>query len=71
MKIKKGDKVTVISGASRGKSGAVLVAFPKQNSVLVEGVNMKKRHERPRKQNQKGQIVERPFPINVSNVKKV
>jgi len=63
--------VKVITGASRNKTGKVLIAFPKQECVVVEGVNMKKRHERPRKQNQKGQIVERASPIHVSNVKKI
>jgi large subunit ribosomal protein L24 len=71
MKIKKGDMVKVLTGASRGKTGKVLMAFPSMEKVLVEGVNIKKRHERARKQNQKGQIVERPAPVHVSNVKRV
>lgn len=71
MKIKKGDKVTVITGKDKGKSGPVLKAFPKMSLVLVEGVNKKKVHQKKRKQNEKGKIVEKAMPIHVSNVKKV
>ena len=71
MFIKKGDKVQILVGKDRGKSGTVLAAFPKRERVLVEGVNKVKRHERPRSANQKGQIVERAMPIHVSNVKKI
>ena len=67
MKIKKGDKVIVITGKDRGKTGAVTRALPKTNQVLVEGVNMKKKHQKPRS-NRKGQIVEKALPIHVSNV---
>ena len=57
-----------MSGADKGKSGKVLHAYPALDRVLVEGVNMKKRHERSRRQGQKGQIIEKPMSINVSNV---
>ncbi len=67
MKIKKNDTVTIIAGAYRGKNGKVLKAFPKTNQILVEGVNVKKRHLRPRQSGKKGQIVDRPMPIHVSN----
>lgn len=67
MKIKKGDKVVVITGKDRGKMGAVTEAFPKTNRVLVEGINMKKKHEKARG-SRKGQIVERAMPVHVSNV---
>lgn len=70
MKIKKGDKVTVITGKDKGKSGAIVRAFPKTSQVLVDGVNIKKLHKRPRKQGEKGRIVEQAAPIHVSNVKK-
>jgi large subunit ribosomal protein L24 len=70
MKIKKGDKVIVITGKDKGKQGTVVKAFPKKESVLIDKVNMKKVHRRPRKQNEKGKIVEVAFPIHVSNVKK-
>lgn len=68
MKVRKGDNVIVIAGKDRGKTGTVLRAFPKTNKVLIDGINLAKRHERRKRQGQKGQIVERAFPINVSNV---
>jgi large subunit ribosomal protein L24 len=71
MKIKKGDKVIVITGKDRGKSGVVVRAFPKTDQVLVEGMNKKKLHKKPRKSNEKGKIIEMAMPIHVSNVKKV
>lgn len=71
MKIKKGDKVEVITGKDKGKKGPVVKAFPKLDMVLVESVNMKKRHTKPKKQGQKGQIVEMAMPIHVSNVRKI
>jgi large subunit ribosomal protein L24 len=71
MKIKKGDKVIVITGKDKGKSGPVLKAFPKDFMVLVEGVNKKKVHQKPKKQGEKGKIIERATPVHISNVKKV
>ena len=71
MKIRKGDNVIVITGKDRGKSGKVIRAFPVKNMVLVDGINIKKKHQRPSKSNQKGQVVDRTTPIHVSNVKKV
>jgi large subunit ribosomal protein L24 len=71
MKIKKGDKVIIITGKDRGKSGVVLKAFPKLDQVLIEGVNKKKLHQRPKKSNEKGKIIEQVAPVHVSNVKKV
>ena len=68
MKIKKGDNVIVISGKDKGQKGKVLQAFPDRAMVLVEGVNIKKRHQRPTRQNQKGQIIEKSLPVHVSNV---
>lgn len=68
MKIHKGDSVVVIAGKDRGKSGAVVRAFPKTNQVLIDGVNVAKRHQRSRRQGQRGQILERAMPIHVSNV---
>jgi len=68
MKIKKGDKVKIIKGKDRGKIAKVLVALPAEDRVLVDGVNIKKAHQKPRKQGQKGQVVDRPAPIHVSNV---
>jgi large subunit ribosomal protein L24 len=68
MKIKKNDKIIVVAGKDRGKTGTVTAAFPKMNSLIVEGVNMKKKHQRPRRGGQKGQVIEIPHPIHVSNV---
>lgn len=68
MHIKKGDLVAVISGADKGKTGKVLHAFPSENRVIVEGVNKRKHHERPRRSGQKGQIIDKLLPIHVSNV---
>jgi large subunit ribosomal protein L24 len=68
MNVKKGITVKILSGDDKGKTGKVLKVFPKLGKVLVEGVNMTKRHERPRKQGQKGQIVEVAMPVHTSNV---
>ncbi len=68
MNIKKGDTVIVTTGKDKGKKAKVLSAFPRENKVLVEGVNMQKKHERARKAGQKGQVISRAMPLNVSNV---
>ena len=68
MKIKKGDKVQVIAGEARGKSGTVLRVFPKTNRVLVEGVNIIKKHAKPTQANPDGGILEYEAPIHASNV---
>ena len=70
MKIKKGDKVKVLSGKDKGKTGIVLRAMPKEDKVVVEGVALAKRHLR-KMGNQSGRIVERPAKIHVSNVAKI
>jgi len=69
MKIKKGDTVLIISGKDRGRTGKVLHVFPKRKSILVEGINLKKKHIRPKKEGEKGQVVKIPKALNVSNVK--
>ncbi|MFH1401697.1 MAG: 50S ribosomal protein L24 [Parcubacteria group bacterium] len=69
MKIKENDTVLIMSGKYRGKRGKVLISFPKENKILVEGINLKKKHQKPKKEGQKGQIVEKPAPIYVSCVK--
>lgn len=66
MKIKKNDTVLIISGKDRGKKGKVLKSFPKLGRVLVEGINLHKKHQKPRKSGEKGQIVELPKSISVS-----
>ena len=68
MNIKKGDNVIIISGSDKGKTGKVVASFPADNKVVVEGVNLKKKHQRKSKENQKGQMVEKALPINVSKV---
>lgn len=68
MKIKKGDQVKVILGKDNGKTGKVLRVFPELGKILVEGANMIKKHIRPRKEGEKGQRLELPAKINVSNV---
>ncbi|MBL1212979.1 MAG: 50S ribosomal protein L24 [Ignavibacteriae bacterium] len=68
MKIKKEDSVVVIAGNFRGKTGKVLKVFPKENRLIVEGVNIRKRHSKPTQQNPQGGIIEKEAPIHVSNV---
>lgn len=68
MKIKKGDKVKVIAGKDRGKNGKVLRAFPRNEQVIVEGVNIVKRHQKATSQRKNGQIIDKTLPIHVSNV---
>lgn len=68
MKIKKGDNVIVITGKYKGKKGKVLEALPSVERVIVEGINMRKRHVRARKMGTKGQTVSFAAPLHVSNV---
>ena len=67
MKIKKGDKVIVITGKDKGKTGEVVKAMPKENKVIVAGINMAKRHQKPSQENAGG-IISKEMPIHVSNV---
>ncbi|ACB59594.1 50S ribosomal protein L24 [Exiguobacterium sp. Leaf187] len=68
MHVKKGDKVQVMTGKDKGKQGVVLTAMPKKDRVIVEGVNMIKKHSKPSQLNPQGGIVEKEAPIHVSNV---
>ncbi|GAB4128533.1 MAG: 50S ribosomal protein L24 [Ignavibacteriales bacterium] len=68
MKIKKNDTVMIIAGNAKGKTGKVLKVYPAENKLIVEGVNIKKRHTKPNQKNQQGGIVEKEAPINASNV---
>ncbi len=68
--VKKGDTVVVLTGADKGKKGPVLKVYPHANMVLVEGMNMKEKHQRPRQSGKKGQKVSVPHPIHASNVRK-
>jgi large subunit ribosomal protein L24 len=70
MHVKKGDNVVVLAGKDKGKTGKIIKALPKKDRVVVEGVNIVKRHQRSRKGGEKGQIVDRGLPIHVSNVQK-
>ncbi len=66
--IKKGDNVIVIAGKDRGKTGKVERVFPSVQKLIVAGVNKQKKHERAKKEGQKGQVIEKSFPIHASNV---
>ncbi|MBA3047816.1 50S ribosomal protein L24 [Patescibacteria group bacterium] len=68
MKIKKGDKVKIIKGKDKGKSGKVLQVFPPRNRASIEGLNLLIKHMRPRKQGEKGQRIEFPSALDLSNV---
>lgn len=68
MKIKKGDKVKVITGYDKGVIGEVTAVIPKDEKVVVEGVNLMKKHLKPTQANPDGGIVEKEAPIHVSNV---
>lgn len=68
MKIKKGDTVIVLSGKDKGKKGKIVQSFPAEGKVLVEGVNVKKVHERSKQRGKKGSIVDRALPVYASSV---
>ncbi|GAB6085487.1 50S ribosomal protein L24 [Alkaliphilus crotonatoxidans] len=68
MHVKKGDTVVVISGKDKGKKGKVLQAYPKKNRVIVEGVNIVTKHQKPNQQMQQGGIIHREAAIHASNV---
>jgi len=69
MKLKKGDNVLIISGKDRGKTGKILQAFPDEAKITIEGANLRKKHQKPKKQGEKGQVISMPSPLNISNVK--
>ena len=66
--IKKGDNVVVLSGAEKGKKGKVARMIPKKGTAVVEGVNMKKKHQRPRQEGKKGQVIDIGLPIRISKL---
>ena len=68
MKIKKGDIVVVTAGKDRGKEGKVLRSFQKNEQVLVEGINIVKKHQKAKRRGSQGQMIEKPMPVSVSNV---
>jgi large subunit ribosomal protein L24 len=71
MKVKKGDNVLIIAGKDKGRTGKIIRSFPKDLMVLVEGINLKKKHVRPRREGEKGQVVEIPGALTIANVKLV
>jgi large subunit ribosomal protein L24 len=68
MKLKKGDPVVVLSGKDKGKEGTILRVLPKEDKVIVEGVNMAKKHQRPVRATMQAGIIDKDMPIHVSNV---
>lgn len=71
MKIKKGDNVKMLAGKDRGKTGKILRVLPDRERVVVDGANMLKRHVRPRRQGQKGEVIQFPSSVHVSNIQLV
>ena len=69
--VKKGDTVKILSGDDKGKTGKITEVFPKERKIVVEGMNTIKRHQKPRQQGQKGQIIDRAMPMHASKVAKV
>ncbi|HQF40842.1 MAG TPA: 50S ribosomal protein L24 [Candidatus Paceibacterota bacterium] len=68
MKLKKNDNVIVIAGKDKGKKGKIVRIFPVDGRVIVEGLNLRKKRQRPKKQGEKGQTLEMAHPLEVSNV---
>ena len=69
MHVKKGDNVLILKGKDAGKTGDIVRAFPKENKIIVSGRNMIKKNQKPRRSNEKGQIISKEMPINASNVR--
>lgn len=69
MKFKKGDNVLIIAGKDKGRTGKIMKSLPKELKVLVEGINLKKKHVRPKREGEKGQVVQIPAPMDISNMK--
>lgn len=68
MKVRKGDQVQVLAGKDLGKKGTIMRVLPEKDRVIVDGVNMAKKHQRPTKATQQGGIIDKNMPIHVSNV---
>jgi len=68
VRIRKGDRVMVLQGKDRGRSGEVMRAMPRENKVIVEGVNISKRHSRPRRGTMQGGIIDKDMPMHVASV---
>lgn len=71
MKIKVNDNVKIIAGKDKGKTGTVIKTLKNKDKVVVDGINIAKRHQKPNNANENGGIIEFPAPIHVSNVKKI
>ena len=71
MKLKKGDNIIVITGKDKGKKGKIVTVLVEKNKVVIEGINMMKKHQRPRKSGEKGTMMNIAMPIHASNVQVV
>ncbi len=71
MRIRTGDRVQIVVGKDKGKVGNVLRSLPRENRVIIEGLNMVSKHQRASRQMMQGGIIEQPSPVHVSNVKLV
>lgn len=67
-KIKKGDNIIVISGKDKGKRGKVIKVFPDRSSIIIENINLKKKHQRPKTGGKKGEKIEVPRPVSISAI---
>lgn len=70
-KVKKGDNVKIITGKDKGKKGKIVAVLIAKNKVVVEGINMMKKHQRPKKSGEKGSKISVAMPLDASNVKKI
>ncbi len=69
MKIRKNDQVLIISGKDKGRRGKVIKVLPKERKIVVEGINLRKKHIKPKRSGEKGQIIEVPVSLDISNAK--
>jgi large subunit ribosomal protein L24 len=68
MKLKKGDNIIVITGKDKGKKGKIVTVLVEKSRIIVEGINMMKKHQRPRKSGEKGSKIDKAMPMHASNV---
>lgn len=68
MRIRKNDTIKIITGKDKGKTGKVLKVFPEKGKILIEGLNIYKKHVRPKREGEKGQTISVPRPLDVSNI---
>ncbi len=71
MKLKKGDNVIIVAGKDKGKKGKIVAVLVRENKVVIEGMNMMKKHQRPRKSGEKGTKINIAMPLHASNVQVV